>query len=389
MTDEGAWSTVRAQPAAVTALRSALRRDEVAHAWLFVGARGLGQRELARGLAAALNCPDPPAADVGCGECSTCERIARAAHPAATDFEPEGANHVVAHVREDWIPTATRSMTEGRRRVLRVVSADRMNEPAQNAFLKVLEEPPASVVWVLDVQDEAALLDTIISRCRRLDLVPWGPHAMLERAAELGVPPNQREALVSASMGLPDRLEDLADPDVATARELHLAVLDRLASGGPGQVVPLAKELTTWAKGRAGAVKERNAAELEQLEQDFGVDERGRGWPPGMRKRVTDRHQRLERREQRRALDLVLDDLASYLRDLLAVGAGAPAGQLINPDHEGPLRRDVVRLPPPAAVRGLAAIRDCRDALDRNGSPELQLERLLLSLALPLYATAA
>ncbi len=387
MTDHGdPWSAVRGQPAAVAALQAALRRDEVAHAWLLVGPSGLDQPMLARAFAAALNCRDAPGPERGCGACSTCDRILRGAHPVVTDLEPEGANHVVAHVREDWIPTATRSLTEGRRQVLRVVAADRMNEAAQNAFLKVLEEPPPSVVWLLDVQEEGALLDTIASRCRRLDLVPWGPRELEAEAAALGIPDEQQAVLARASLGLPQRLRDLAEPDVAAARERHLDVVDRLATGGPGVVVSLAKELTTWAKGRAAVAKERHALELARYEEDFGIDERGRGWPAGMKKRITDRHARLERREQRRALDLMLDDLASYLRDVLVIGAGGSADQLVNLDAEVAVRRDVERLPPTAAVEGLTAIEACRHALDRNGAPELQVERLLLTLALPIYA---
>jgi DNA polymerase III subunit delta' len=382
------WDAVLGQPAGVAALRAALRADEVAHAWLFVGVRGVGQREASRALAAALNCEAPSAADEPCGSCSTCSRIARGTHPAVADLEPEGTMHVVDSVRSEWIPMATRSLTEGRRRVLRVVAADRMNEAAQNAFLKILEEPPPSVVWILDVEDEGALLETVVSRCRRLDLVPWGPAVLRERAAQLGVPEAQRDALSRAALGSPERLADLADPDVAAARERHLALLDRLATGGPGQVVPLARELTTWARGRSAVVKARNQEELVRLEEAYGV-ESARGWPPGVRQRLTRRFERLERQEQRRALDLLLDDLASYLRDLLAIQGGAGAERLVNVDHEAQLHRDAVRLPAPEAVTGLQAVARCREALDRNGSPDLQLERLLLALALPLYATAA
>jgi DNA polymerase III subunit delta' len=381
------WEQVLGQPAAVTSLRAALRHDEVAHAWLLVGPKGVGQLEATRALAAALNCPESDTVEAGCGRCSTCERIGRGAHPAVTDLEPEGAYHVVDAVRGEWIPTASRTLTEGRRRVLRVVAADRMNEAAQNAFLKILEEPPPSVVWVLDVEDEAALLETVISRCRRLDLVPWGPDAMHAHAERLGVPAEHRTALVRAALGSPERLADLADPELAEARWTHLSLLDRLATGGPGEVVPAAKELATWARSRTSVVKDRNKAELARLEESYGI-EGGRGWPPGVKQRLTRRFERLERQEQRRALDLLLDDVASYLRDLLAVQAGATDEVLVNIDHESALRRDAERLPARDAVVALEAVARCREALERNGSPELQLERLLFSLALPLYAAA-
>jgi DNA polymerase III subunit delta' len=381
------WDEVLGQPAAVEALRAALRADEVAHAWLLLGPTGVGQREATRALAAALNCPDTTA-DAGCGVCSTCERIGRGVHPAVETFEPEGQFHLVDAVH-DWITTATRSLTEGRRRVLRVVAADRMNEAAQNAFLKILEEPPASVVWVLEAADESALLDTILSRCRRLAVVPWGPAALTALATgSLGIAEDRAADLARASLGSPERLRDLADPEVAEARWQHLAIIDRLATNGPGQVVPLAKELTTWARGRVAPLKDKHRAEFAGFEESYGVDERGRGWPPGVKKRLEQRHARLERAEMRRSLDLVLDTLASQLRDLLAVNGGGGADVVVNVDHLAALQRDALLMPPAAAIDGLHAIARCREALDRNGAPELQLERLLLSIALPLYTAA-
>ena len=387
MISSASWDDVLGQPAAVTALRTALAADEVAHAWLLVGPRGVGQRQAVRSLTAALNCEQPPAADVGCGTCSTCQRIARGVHPTVADLEPRGASYLVDDVREEWMPLATRTLTEGRRRVLRISAAERANEAAQNAFLKILEEPPPSVVWVLDVEDESALLETVISRCRRLDFVPWGPEPLDAYAKRLGVPDEQRPALVRAALGSPDRLDDLADPDIAQARWDHLALLDRLATCGPGEVVPAAKDRVQWAKSRVAPLKERHQAELSDLEEAFGV-EGGRGWPPGVKQRVTRRFERLERQEQRRAMDLLLDDIASYLRDLLAVQAGGRTEDLVNLDHETALRRDAERLPAHAAVAGLQAVARCREALDRNGAPELQLERLFYALALPLYRAA-
>jgi DNA polymerase III subunit delta' len=377
------------QPAAVRALREALRADEVAHAWLVTGPPGVGQADLARSFAMALNCEQARAPDDACGVCATCERIARDRDELLQVFEPEGAAYVVDTVRNEWAATATRSLTAGRRRVLRITAADRANVAAQNAFLKLLEEPPPSVVWVLEAEEESALLDTILSRCRRLAVVPWGVDALRRRARETGLAEARVEAAARAALGSPSRLADLADPDVAAARDRHLGLVDELAVGGPGLVVPLAKALVTWAKGRVGPLKERHAEELAALEADLGVDESGRGWPPGMRARVLKRQERFERYEQRRAIDLALDDIGSYLRDLLAVQAAASDDVLVNLDHTAALQRDAQRLPAADVVRALAAVARCREALDRNGNPELQLERLLMAIALPLFRAAA
>jgi DNA polymerase III subunit delta' len=379
----------REQPAAVQALRRALAADEVSHAWLVVGPPSVGQHELARALTMALNCDHLDAPDAPCGTCDRCARIGRGTHELLEEREPTGAAYVVDDVREGWIRPASRSITDGRRRVMRIASADRMNDAAQNAFLKMLEEPPPSVVWLLEVEDESALLDTVISRCRRLTVVPWGLEPQRERARELSIPPDRVEAVARVSLGSPERVAALAEEGMLEARDSHLALLDRLAAGGPGQVVPMAKELTRWAKGRVEPLKERHAEEIARYEEDLGVDARGQGWPPGLKRQLQRRHERLERGAQRRALDLLLDHLATYLRDLLVVQSRGSEDAVVNVDHAEQLARDADRLPPSVVVDTLQAVHACRDALQRNGNPDLQLERLLLRLALPLYTATA
>lgn len=405
-----------AQPHASAALQSAITRDELGHAFLLVGPAGVGQRLVVAALAAALNCPD--AVDgAPCGTCETCLRIGRDTHTALVTYEPEGAQHLVSAVREEWVPTASRTLTEGRRRVMRIVAADRMNESAQNAFLKALEEPPPSTVWVLEATDDTSLLDTILSRCRRLDLVTWPPDALRERARELGIPDARIEASARAATGSPDRLESLAarecpecgrvyvaargpaaaacslhrgDPVPTVpeaARDRHVGVVRRLADGGPGQVTAVVKEIADWAKQCAAGLAETHEDELAQLVEDYGAT-RDRDLPRGVKTRLEKRHKRLQRETTQAAFHRFLDEFGAYVRDLLVVHGGGSDDQLVHVDHAADARADAPRLPVEACLRALTDLNRCRNAITEfNGQPELQLERVLHPVAAATFAT--
>ena len=396
--------------AAARSLHDAVVGDRLSHAWLLVGPDGVGQRELAVALASHVNCREEAEAARPCGGCEACLRTARDVHPALVTFEPDGAAHRVEDVRGAWTDTAMRTTPEARRKVLRIVAADRMNVAAQNAFLKLLEEPPASVVWILEAEDPGRLLETILSRCRRVDLPPWGSAdvrtwltSQLGGGAGGGPDDTARiEAAVCAARSSGEWLRglrrDLAGVGPRDAREVldtlgrlraeHLAIVDLLGREGPGAVVPTAKRLVAVAKERREALADRHAGEMAALEEAYGV-EGPRGWPPGVKARIEKRFERIARAEEQRTLRLTLDDLAGYLRDLVAITAGAGVDALVNSDAVEELRRDAHRLHPADLLAAMGAVAECRAALDRNGAPELQLERLLLGIATSLYVRGA
>ena len=411
----GVWvdAGVGGARSAATSLHDAVVSDRLSHAWLLVGPEGVGQRELAIALAATVNCRADESARP-CGVCDTCLRTQRDVHPALMSFEPDGAAHRVEDVRGAWNEAAMRTTPEARRKVLRIVAADRMNVAAQSAFLKLLEEPPASVVWILEAEDPGRLLETILSRCRRIDLPPWSSAdvrawlgTQLGGGAGGGPDDTERiETAVCAARSSADWLRgmrrDLAGVGtgvgpresrevldaVARLRGEHLAIIDVLAREGPAAVVPTVKRVVGTAKARREALADRHAIEMDALEEAYGV-EGPRGWPPGVKARIEKRFERIARAEEQRTLRLTLDDLAGYLRDLIAVASGAPVDALINTDATASLARDVTRLHPVDLLAAISAVGGCREALDRNGAPELQFERLLLSIATSLYVRGA
>ena len=152
------------------AVLAAVAEDRIPHAILIEGDKGTGRHTLARFLSEAAVCggENPP-----CGVCRGCHLAQTGVHPDISVTAPEDGKKsiTVAQIRavrnEAYIKPHM-----ARRRVFLIDKADSMNEQAQNALLKVLEEPPGDIIFVLIAESAAALLDTIISRCTVLSLVP-------------------------------------------------------------------------------------------------------------------------------------------------------------------------------------------------------------------------
>ena len=156
---------VREQERAIAQLRRAIHASRVPHAYLFSGPTGAGKRQTAIALFAALACETAPGE--GCETCATCRRAAAEGHPDLFVLRPGGAGRVVAiDDLRAMIAQLPYAPHEARVRVIVVDEADRMQEPAQNAFLKTLEEPPARTHLVLVTAAPDKLLPTIRSRCQ-------------------------------------------------------------------------------------------------------------------------------------------------------------------------------------------------------------------------------
>lgn len=196
------------------------------NAWLFAGPAGIGKRAFAEQLAQALLCEEPGADGHGCGQCEACRWLAAGHHPDYRVLSPEQEDEEkkdgkatrklpvikIEAVRELIAFAQLSAAHRVGRRVIIVEPAEAMNLAAANALLKVLEEPPANVLFLLVSHNRERLLPTIKSRCRpfllsrpsQAEALAWLDAAGVERAeAELaqhgGVPlfeydPAQAEA---------------------------------------------------------------------------------------------------------------------------------------------------------------------------------------------------
>ena len=148
-------------------LRNAVEQNRLAHAYLFVGPRGIGKTSTARILAKALNCVNGPTVSP-CGVCDSCKEIAQG--NSLDVLEIDGAsNNGVEQVRElrDNVRYAP---SKGHFKIYIIDEVHMLTSAAFNALLKTLEEPPEHVKFIFATTEPQKVLPTILSRCQRFDL---------------------------------------------------------------------------------------------------------------------------------------------------------------------------------------------------------------------------
>jgi DNA polymerase-3 subunit delta' len=186
-----AFTDFPAQEQGVELLQRSLERGRLAHGYLFTGHQ-LDQLEgLARTLAKTLNCLHPVkrggvAVDC-CDQCLSCQKVEHGNHADVFWVRPGSKLRQIRirqiSRRKDSPPrvlldAVNLKPTESQYKVAIIVAADRMNEEAANAFLKTLEEPPPRSVLILLTTEPDRLLETILSRCLRLNFAGEGPQQL-------------------------------------------------------------------------------------------------------------------------------------------------------------------------------------------------------------------
>jgi len=178
-----------AQSQGVQLLQRSLARGRLGHAYLFTGDQIHGLEELARSLAKTLNCHAPVTvngrATDCCDACPSCQKIAEELHPDIHWARPESKSRVITiDQTRELMREIQLKPAEAPFKVAVIVGADRLNPQAANAFLKTLEEPPPRSVLILLSTEPSRILETILSRCLRLNFSAETARAMEPEQAQ-------------------------------------------------------------------------------------------------------------------------------------------------------------------------------------------------------------
>lgn len=212
-------------------LQEHILHDEVRHAYLFTGARGIGRRSLALEFACAVNCLQPPAPGGFCGKCRTCTQLLKMQHPdlSVIRAETEGGMIKVDQVRE-LQHSLSLSPYEAKYRIALLLDFQQANANAQNALLKTLEEAPQKVILLLTADSAENLLPTIASRCEILRLRPASVETLEGLLSTRWQQSTEKSSLYAhlANGRVGFALRFLDDPTLLEARTVLLDDLKRL-----------------------------------------------------------------------------------------------------------------------------------------------------------------
>jgi len=325
---------VTGQDKILALLSNSLKQDNTAHAYLLVGPPHTGKKTLAINLAQALNCDDP---EPPCGQCHHCRRIAAGKH-ADVNYTAPGLNlSTKTEIGIDDIKELQRMANlppyEGKCKVFIIDEAEYLSSEAANRLLKILEEPPPKIVWILLTAEESRLLPTTISRCQRLELKPVSAEQIQKMLTDShGVDSAKAKLLAHLCHGCPGwAISALVDDNLLQQHSQNTDRLSSLLDAGLEQRFAYAQELATL----------------------FSKD--------------------------RRAAREIMDTWLTWWHDLMLIKGGYGEGTT-NVDYEATLNKQAMELTLNQIKGFIVSLCQTAKAISQNVNARLALESLMLNL---------
>ena len=326
------WQLI-GQDKILSLLDYSLKTNTIAHTYLILGPKHVGKGTLAINLAQALNCDSP---ESPCGQCRSCQRILEGKHADVVSIGLDSRTEIGIDDIRGLQRLANLPPYEGKCKVFIVDGAEYLSTEAANSLLKILEEPPQKVVWLLLSAEENRLLPTIISRCQRLELKPVPSERVQETLINsYNVAANKAKLLSQLCHGCFGwALSALANNDVLEQRTQRMTTLLSL-------LTPTGRSL-----GQRFAYAQELASQLSQ-----------------------------NRRAGAEIIELWLD----WWRDLMLIKSSCQ-GAIINIDYEMALEEQARGLSLSEIKGFLTNLCLLEERISRNVNPRLALEWLMLNL---------
>jgi DNA polymerase-3 subunit gamma/tau len=331
-------------------LANAIKKDRVAHAYIFSGARGVGKTTAARILAKALNCVKGPTAEP-CGDCHSCKEIASGTSLDVIEIDA-ASNRGIDQIRElremvRYAPAAARS------RVVILDEAHMLTGEASNGLLKTLEEPPERVIFVMATTQPEDLEDTIRSRSQHFHF----------RALTFNEIASRLRYIASK--------EDLRIDDGA------LAVIARMAEGSMRDALSLLEQARAYC---GDDIQDQAVRDLLGVVPEDALDE----LVQAIAERSAERALGLVHRFQKegRNLQHFCREAIRHLRNLLITRVCGADSDLLaaTPDQRPGLARAAALFSEEDLTRYFQILLQTDDALRRAMDPRVHLEMGLLRL---------
>jgi len=347
------FDDVVGQLAVTQTLKTQLVTDKMSHAYLFTGSRGTGKTSCAKILAKAVNCLHPENGNP-CNRCSACRSIDDGSCMDVLEIDAASNNGVdnVRDLRDDAIYTPS----QVKKRVYIIDEVHMLSISAFNALLKIIEEPPEHLLFILATTELHKVPATILSRCQRFSFRRISQEDIAARLQYVAYQEN-----IDMDEGAARVLARLADGGMRDG----LSLLDQVASATTGE---LTSERVYACLGIAG---EQRSAEMMSYIADHNT------------RKALELFNRLY--TEGKDLAAMLDELASMTRDLLVMktspGVGITMLSGVADDHEVSALTD--RLSTGELVRMMTQLQQTMSSFTRSASRRMDAELCIMNLCQP------
>ena len=310
-------------------LQNAIKTDKVSHAYILNGPDKSGKMMLAKAFAMALQCEKKGIE--GCMECHSCKQAASHNHPDIIYLIHDKVNTIsVNDIREQVNQNVSEKPYSSPYKIYIIDEAEKMNQQAQNALLKTIEEPPSFVIILLLTTNADAFLPTILSRCIRLNLMP--------------VPDEKVRNYLMKHYQIPDYQADISAA---------------FAQGNVGKAIQLAssesfKEMKDSAVQLMKRIKEIDVYEMGEAVKQIG--------------------------EYKLSINDYFDIMMVWYRDVLMYKATMDINGLVFKEHIYEIKRQASQSSYHGIERILKALEKAKLRLNANVNFDLVIELLLLTI---------